>query len=304
MGLSLSSVAVCFGASSDPTGTPSAQKKLAPSRQQETYQDLIQKAQNLTLQRDRLQASQILNRAIAREPKTSQGFKELTKALQDLTTVFYTERAQAAFVAGEANLPLKPKEAIDSFQEALRLEDGNVAVLKALARVYLVQGECEKADGYIKSAEALDSYSPEVLLLRLQAWDCSQATSFLDEKAFSPEAQAPLIENSVRGLQMKIHLRKSEFKKAKALLDKWSAAAKDYPEVSYWMFELSRAQGASSGTGAGTPNHSVDRAAAQRYVQLCQNLTPRKRKSFNLDVDLCKAKEVVESFLKGASDED
>lgn len=263
---------------------------MAPARQQETYRDLIEKAQNLTLQRDRLQASQILNRALAREPKTSLGFKELTKALQELTTVFYTERAQAAFVAGEANLPLKPKEAIESFQEALRMEDGNVAVLKALARTHLTLGECEKADGYVKSAEALDSYAPEVFLLRLQTWDCSKAYSFLDEKLFVSDSQLVGLETSLRGLQMRALIRKGDLIKAKATLAKWSLASKDYPEVSYWTFELSK-----SGV--------LDRAAGQRYISACQNLSPRKRKSYNLDVDLCKAKEAVETALKDAANE-
>jgi tetratricopeptide (TPR) repeat protein len=281
-------------------------KKLA-TRNQETYQDLITKAQNLTLQRDRLQASQILLRAIAREPKTSQGYKELTKALQELTGVFYTERAQSLFIAGEANLQLKPKEAIESFQEALRLEYGNVTVLKGLARAHLVQGECDKADGFVKSAEALDPYSAEIFLLRLQTWDCSKATQFLEEKLFTSDAQLVGVEPYVRGLQMRDLIRRGELKKAKALLDKWSAAAKDYPEVAYWTFELSKAPvaaGAASSGASTSTSKSVDKTAAQRYVQLCQNLTPRKRKSYNLDVELCKAKETVEAFLKESSDEE
>lgn len=290
-------VAVCFcGAPARAAAQPgpvTPSKKPSSQTQLETYKDLIAKAQNLTLQRDRLQASQILLRAIAREPKNSVGYKELTKALQELTTVFYTERAQSAFIAGEANLPLKPKEALESFQESLRLEDGNVTVLKAIARQHLIQGECEKADGFVKSAENLDPYSAEVYLLRLQAWDCAKATSFLEEKLFTSDAQLIGVEPYVRGLQMRELIRKSEFKKAKTTLEKWAAGSKDYPEVSYWTFELSKAQGSAP-----------DKAAAARYVQLCQNLTPRKRKSYNLDVDLCKARETVEAYLKEASDED
>lgn len=280
-----------------PTTKVSSTKKSAGANQLETYKDLIAKAQNLTLQRDRLQASQILLRAIARETKNSVGYKELTKALQELTTVFYTERAQSAFIAGEANLPLKPKEALDSFQESLRLEDGNVTVLKAIARQHLIVGDCEKADASVKQAETLDPYSPEVFLLRLQTWDCSKATSFLEEKLFTSDSQLVGVEPFVRGLQIKDLIRRKDLKKAKTTLDKWAAGSKDYPEVAYWTFELSK-------TGAIAPSKGVDKSAANRYLQLCQNLTARKRKTYNLDVDLCKAKESVETYLKEAADEE
>ncbi len=255
------------------------------SVQSETYRNLIEKAQNLSLQHDRLQASQILNRAIAREPKNSQVYKELTHSLEELMTSFYTERAQSVFASAESNLPLKPKEAIEGFTEALRLEDGNVTVLKALSRVHLTLRECDKAEPFIKSAEVLDIYSPEVQLLRLQALDCSKSILLTDKLAPLDPALQPL-EGWMRGLELRDLLKSEEIKKAKTLISEWESSAPDYPEVFYWKWLLSKESAAP------------DRAAAQRYTQLCQNLTPRKRKSYNLDVDLCKGKEAVDTFLK------
>lgn len=278
-----------FAAASAP-GAP-AQKKQSPG-QLESHQDLINKAQNLTLQRDRLQTSQVLTRAIQREPKNSVGYRELSKALSELTSVFYTERAQSAFIAGEANQLLKPKEAIDSFQEALRIEEGNVTVLKALARTHLVLGDCDKAEAVVKSAEALDPYSAEVILLRLQTLDCQKSTAALQEMLFAPDVQLPAIETPLKGLQIRNLIQRKDLKKAKALQEKWALQAKDYPEVEYWKFELARLGG------------TTDRVAGERYVQLCQNLTPRKRKSFNLDVDLCKGKEAVEASLKESANDE
>ena len=125
--------------------TGQAQAADKSEAQLETYKDLIQKAQNLTLQRDRLQTSQLLVRGIKREARASQAAKELMKALDELTTVFYTEKAQTAFVAGDSIIENKPKEAIEHFLTAQRLEDGNLATLRSLTRAYLILGEIRSA---------------------------------------------------------------------------------------------------------------------------------------------------------------
>ena len=293
--------AVCFCVAA--AGASKKTKATAPeskSSQTETYKNLIEKAQNLSLQRDRLQASQILVRALAREAKTSAGFKELNRALDDLMSAFYTERAQSVFISAESNLPLKPREAIDGFTEALRLEDGNVTILKALARTHLTQGDCDKAEAFIKSAETLDPYAPEVLLLRIQALDCSKS-SLLAAKLSSPDPQMASLEAWLRPIKIRSFLNSDEFKKAKALASDWESADRDYPEVYYWKWRISKE---ASDKDDASPQEKPDRIAAQKYVQLCQNLTPRKRKSFNLDVELCKGKESVDAFLKEPVSED
>ncbi|MES2857468.1 MAG: hypothetical protein V4692_16475, partial [Bdellovibrionota bacterium] len=150
-----------------PTASP-APVAAKPAKEVETFTDIITKAQNLTLQRDRLQASQILLRAIQREPKNSVAYREMMKALEELTAVFYTERAQGAFAAAESIVAIKPKEALDSYAEALRLEETNVAVLKGIARANLVLDECDKAETSLKTAESLIPFSGEIHLLRLQ----------------------------------------------------------------------------------------------------------------------------------------
>ena len=282
----LCGAAVCFYFLSAQAALVKKPKPVEPkSVQTESYRNLIEKAQNLSLQHDRLQASQILTRAIAKEPKNSPVYKELSRSLEELMSAFYTERAQSVFVSAESNLPAKPREAIDGFSESLRLEDGNLTVLKALARTHLTLAECEKADGFVKAAEAVDLYSPEVQLLRLQVLDCLKSP-LLVEKLFPLDFTLAALEPWVHGMQMRDLLRRDDEKKAKTILAEWKAAAADYPEVSYWTWKLSSA------------TYKPDREAAQRYSQLCQNLTPRKRKSYNLDVDLCIGKEAVDTFLK------
>jgi hypothetical protein len=259
----------------------------------ETHLDLIQKAQNLTLQRDRLQASQVLARGLQKETKGSVAHRELARTLDELTSVFYSERAQGLFAAGESAAEAKPKEALAHYQEALRVEDGNVTILKALARTHLVLNDCDRADAAIRSAEGINEFSAEVKLLRLQAMSCQKNFESLRLRLeeFGPDLEP--VETSVRGIQMRALLYEKsaekddkDLKKAKTLLSTWEASAPDYPELHFWKWEYSRILGAP------------DRAAALKYSQLCQNLTPRRRKSYSADVELCKGKESVDSFLK------
>jgi hypothetical protein len=284
----------CLAMAAPPASTtaPAKGKKLAPKTtekdgtQLETYRDLIQKAQNLTLQRDRLQTSQVLLRGLQRENRGSAGFRELAKALDELTSVFYTEKAQTAYAAGDSVIEDKPKDAIDHFLEAQRLEDGNVSTLKELARAYLILGDCAKAEVPMKAAESLNPYSGEIHLLRLQALECNKSYDALTSKLATVDPDLEPVERFVKGISMRDLMRRSELKKARALLSTWEAQAAAYPEVQFWRWQISRQGGV------------VDRGAAVRYLQACQNMTPRKRKSYILDVDLCKGKDAIDTYLR------
>lgn len=287
-----SAVALCLfsGSVAHSKGAPKAKATPTPSaaveKSEENYRDLVQKAQNLTLQQDRLQTSQVLIRGIQRESRGSPAYRELVRALGELSTVFYSGKTQDLFATAESLVESKPKEAVDSYLEALKLEDRNVAILKALARVYLRLDECEKADARVKSAEEMDPYSPEIRLLRLQVYACQKNFDQLAAHLSGKDSDSEIVEKSARGLLLLDAVHRKDSKRAKTLVAAWESQAPDYPELYYWKWELAQESG------------STDRVAAAKYEQLCQNLTPRKRKAFSLDVDLCKKKDTVSSFLR------
>ncbi len=252
----------------------------------ETYKDLIQKARNLSLQQDRLQASQVLIRGLQRETRGSTAYKELARALEELTELFYTERAQSAFSTGESLAFSNSREAIEAYERALKIEDRNVSVLKALARLYLRNNECDLADTRVKQAEEMNPYSAEVKLLRLQVLSCQKGGERLLSRLAAYEQDLEPVKKFCYGLRLKEYMRVSDLKKARAVLTEWESSLPDYPEVFYWKWEISKATG------------SPDRLAASRYLQLCQSLSPRKRKQYSIDVNLCKGRETVEAFLK------
>lgn len=252
----------------------------------ENHKDLILKAQNLSLQQDRLQASQVLIRGLQRETRGSQAYKELARALDELTGLFYTERAQAAFATGESLAFSKPREAVDAYEQALKVEDRNLTVLKALARLHLRANECDLADSRVRQAEETNPYSSEVKLLRLQVLSCQKNGTALMSRFAAYEQDLESVKKFSYGLRIKEYLRTKDLKKARALLSEWEAAMPDYPEIYYWKWEISMASDAP------------DRLAAAKYLQLCQGLSARKRNQYVIDVHLCKGKEAVETFLR------
>ena len=276
----------------------------------ETYQDLIEKAQNLTLQRDRLQASQVLIRGIQKESKNSLAYKELTKALDSLATLFYTEKAHGLFSSAEAIADTKPKEASETYTEALRLEDSNLSLLKGLARAQLILGECGKADATVLQAEGVNPFSAEVRLLRFQVSNCEKNFGLLASQITAASGEQEQVQKFQRGLECAVAMQTAQqmtppdFKKVKALLVSWENKDPEYPELYVWKWRYLQALAAADEAELVVKSvpfpSATSRTAALRYVQLCQSLTPRKRKNFSLDVELCRSLDDVELFLKSS----
>jgi hypothetical protein len=132
-------------------------------------------------------------------------------------------------------------------------------------------------------------------LLNLQLLDCEKNYSQLATALSTKADESDPTEKFTKGIRIRELQRKGDLKGAKAVLASWEAAQPDYPEVYYWKWALSGNPPTSQSTAA-----PIDRAAAQKYMALCQNLTPRKKKSYNLDLELCKSVEKVDEALKAA----
>ncbi len=255
----------------------------------ESYHDLVEKARNLTLQRDRLQASQVLQRGLQREPKNSSGYRELAKALDDLTDLFYTEKGQTLFAQADGLMENKPREALEALQSALRIEDGNLTILRMLARTHLVLGDCDRAESVVTQADGLNPVNAEIRLLRLQVADCQKNAEKFAELSVMTDVDLSSVEKYVRSLQIKDALQRKENKKARVLVSSLEQMGGDYPEIHFWRWRLSMDQS------------FPDRTAALTYLQVCQNLSPRQKKVHSLDLDLCAGREKVEEYLRTSS---
>ncbi|MEQ1876761.1 MAG: hypothetical protein ABL958_08945 [Bdellovibrionia bacterium] len=253
----------------------------------ETYKDLIAVAQNQSLQKDRLLATQTLVRALKKE-KSLVARRELLSALNDLSEIFYSDKTQQLFELGESLRFDSPQGALERYNEALKLEPGNVSVLKGIGRAQLTLGTCERVIEVTQQALDIHPFSDDLQLLRAQALSCLVRTK------------------DSRGVIEKIDVRKSPLKfyfeivKVQNLVfeDKFGLAEEEikklidtdpkFPEAYYWMAQVKTRQK----TDALEWN--------QKYVRLCQAITPAQRRKYGPEPRLCSERRNVEQALEQA----
>ncbi|HWU44304.1 MAG TPA: hypothetical protein VN132_12725, partial [Bdellovibrio sp.] len=91
-----------------------------PNAKAETYKDIIEKAYNLSLQKDRQQALNILLSALQKETRP-QNIAELRKVLSDVSHVFFSDKAQQLYETGISFRKTDLNQAQTKLTEALRI---------------------------------------------------------------------------------------------------------------------------------------------------------------------------------------
>lgn len=112
---------------------------------QETYKEIISKAQLLMLQKDRAQAINTLLLAIQREEPKGVPQAELVKVLHKITNIFVNENSQSDFELALSIEKNDKKAAIDKLNEILKIEAQNIQVVKALILSNLALRNCSQA---------------------------------------------------------------------------------------------------------------------------------------------------------------
>lgn len=250
----------------------------------ESYLDIISKAQNLTLQRDRLQATQILIRASKVEKPGSVAQRQLRQTLTTLAEVLYTEKGQQLFELGQSLA--EPKLAVEKFAEALVLEPGNTKIMKNLARAKLRAQECSEALAASDKALEVDPCSPELQLVRLQALQCQgeqeTAHAYLLSQTENLRALRPAFELAVlRDLMGQKH-----WLDVRRKANEYKNLDKDFPEFHWVLFR------------AGQELKAADIQSGERYLRACQTPALEKiRRRYEIEPSLCLAQREVEKIL-------
>lgn len=277
------------------TATPNngAKSEKSPSK---ISAKAVEKARELILKNDRSGALKVLkeaHREILRD--SPKHVRELAPMWLEMAEVFLSDKGQTQYSLAESVWITKPKEALDILQPLTKLEDGNLLVSRLAARAALRAQECVKAEALVQQAEAAYPLGPEIRLLRLQVQDCVNGTN-----ASAPALKFPTdvewgeFEGAVRMLTVKDAARRKDIKTARAALNAWETSipiggvlAAENPEFWYWRWK--------------TSHEAVrDRSAARRYLQLCAEMTARRRKNFAMYPEFCLHTETVESNLKSS----
>jgi tetratricopeptide (TPR) repeat protein len=263
-----------------------AETKASTSKNKESYKDIIQKSQNLTLQHDRLQAAQVLVRVIQSESYNKKASEELKKSLNEISTMFYMEKTQKTFEYAKSLLRESPLEASEKFSDAIKAEPDNISILLWMARLSLFLGKCEEANKYVNKAQEINPFNPQLELAELQSVACLQNVELLN-KALNERKQLeqifPLYYHMV--LVQKFFIQK-QYVEANYHIEKAKEIDKEFPEIYFWESQILEKQELSF------------KDAASRYIKDCKTIAKADYLKYELEPRLCQQYKTFETDYK------
>ncbi|MFM6926858.1 MAG: tetratricopeptide repeat protein [Bdellovibrio sp.] len=252
----------------------------------ETYKDIIEKAYNLSLQRDRQQALNILTSAIIRETRP-QAQGELKKAALDVSHVFFSDKAQQLFETSASLRKTDLTQAIAKLNEAQRIEPDNISIVIEISRLLIAKGDCSGAQELLTKFIKLIAFDEELKLTNAQAQVCqSQWYEYL--KIYDPkEVAKSTLQKFWLANEVEHQVKVKNTLKAQESLGILKKLDSKYPEVAYWSWKVT--QGIKPG--------NLDEA--QKYVMTCKNISASQYRQYMIDPMLCRRVVEVEGEIKG-----
>lgn len=244
----------------------------------------IEQAQALALKKNRVEACAILSRTLQELPANSKARLKVSEALRQISKMFFTDKGQKIFEAGQSLMWDTPDMAQSQFKEALALEDQNIQILNNVARIQMIKQDCDGAMQTLAAARKLNPTDGESAVLELRALSCKQNFETFREKAKVLPALNKWEESYVQYLSAAEAIQQKSYKRAFDSLFKLTEENPQFPE-SYLLL------------GKTADEMSKDSEPfLQKYVSLCKAATVREKKKYALEPRLCAA-------LKEAEDE-
>lgn len=260
---------------------------LSSVRAADTATAAIEQAQTLALKKNRVEACTVLKRAISIQPAGATRTR-MRDTLNELSRVFFTDKGQRAFEAGQSVLFENPDVALAQLREALRLEDGNVVVRTTLAKAYLQRNDCAAAQTELNAARELNPGDGDAAALDLRALVCQKNWELMRLRAKALPPLDAWQTSFVLYVQAQDWLQLGLATKANEALTKITTEFPKFPEPRYY---LARAEGARGDSNL------------RKYVSLCRALTARDRRAFALEPRTCtKQKEAEDELAKKSID--
>ena len=253
----------------------------------ETYKDIIEKAYNLSLQKDRQQALTILASAIQRESRP-QAVAELKKTVSDIANLFFSDKTQQLYEVAISLRKTDFSQALGKITEASRLEPDNSAIVNEQSRLLIIKGDCSGAQELAAKQEKLTPYDEEIQLTLAQASLCSSGpltATTLDQN----EAKKTNFQKFWLALLVEKAVKEKDTAKAQEILANLRKVDPKYPEIAYWNWKIDQILKRKSGE------------AAQKYVMTCKNISASQYRQYMIDPMLCRRIIEVEAEVKGAN---
>lgn len=244
---------------------------------------MIQEAQKAAVTKNRKVATNKLLNAIKAE-HTPKNKAKLMETLKSLADVFFTDQGQRLFETAQSMAYDNADTALARFNEALAMEDSNVVILLAMARVQLSKKDCTAAETTLQTAAEINPYDKTLRFLRAKTLLCQhKAADALALLKMDP-VDEPV---STVTLAAALYETGSEHE-AMGLLQRTASKDASYPEAHYWIWKIS--------------DDKTDAAEdqGQKYIALCKNLNLRTRRKYINEPCLCGQTQEVEDAIKAA----
>jgi hypothetical protein len=257
-----------------------------PAGSTETYQDIIEKAYNLSLQKDRTQAIALLLGALKKESKKTTAQKELSAAIEQVSKVFYSDKAQQLHELALSLKSTDPGLALSKLQEAARLEPENTSIEVALMRLSLSNGDCAATAGRLLKQKDLASVLEDYRLVSAQTALCQgKFSDYLGIRAgidMKNSSLAPFWQTA----EMEYLYRTAAFAKAQEAALNLQKVDAGFPEALYWQWK------------AELELKLKPDKVAQKYLNQCKTMNSRQVRLYLPEPMLCRRTTEVETFLK------
>ena len=257
------------------------------SKKAETSKDIIEKAYNLSLQKDRSQATNILVNAIKQEIARNGNTTELKKALQQVAYLFYSDRAQQAYELGLSVRRTDPHQALQKMNEALRIENDNRTLFNEVQRMVLIKGDCSGALESITKERLQDPFDENLILLQAQAQACLNQWEDFKKTRELLDTKKSNHAKFWQSLDIEFAVYEKNLVKAKELVLALLKLDEKYPELHYWQWRLA--------SGAERP------PLAQKYVKECKNMSATLYRQYMTDTNLCRRVAEVDAAAKNTN---
>jgi tetratricopeptide (TPR) repeat protein len=254
----------------------------------ETYQDLIEKAFQLSIQKDRLQAISVLVGAARKEYPRGNLPKDLAQALYEVSTVFYTDKGQQLFELGLSLKQMDPAMAQTKLNEALRTEPEHLLVLIELARLQIVLNDCDSALKQIQKIRDKNPYFEDSRLAFAQAALCAgKLGDFFSERKQQDEKRRS---KDIFWLILDVEhaFKTGAFDRGLEIGQQLQKLDAQFSELYYWNWKLFKEKKLAS--------QSLE--AGQKYLAVCKSVTPKALRTYGAEPRVCRRVTEVESEVK------
>jgi hypothetical protein len=261
------------------------------SKKAETFKDIIEKSYNLSLQKDRSQAVNILVNAIKQENFRSGSAieikAELKKALQQVSYIFYSDRALQAYELALSLRRTDPAQALQKMNEALRMETDNLTLVTETQRLMLIKGDCSTALDGVTKERLQNPFDENLILLLAQAQVCLGQWDEFKKTRDGYDAKKSNQGKFWLSLEIEFAFHEKNFAKTKELIMILQKLDPKYPELYYWQWRRALA--------------SEKLVAGQKYLKTCKNIPAALYRQYMTDVNLCRKVGEVETATKNSN---